>query len=238
MKVILTQDVPNLGDEGDVVKVAAGYFRNYLSPRRMAALSTPGNLKELEFKKKRLEKIRAERQAEAEKLAGKVQNLEVTVRQRCGEKGQLFGSVTNAQIAQALEKAGYEIDRRKILVNTPIKTIGEHSATLRIYTGVEAKIKVFVKPEADQEEEIYEAMARSQRLEDEAHNRAREAREREKRIAKGEDGEDGEGAEAAEAGKEAGEAKAEPAAAKAEEKAPSGPIADEEKKPKKASKKK
>jgi large subunit ribosomal protein L9 len=210
MQVILTKDVPNLGDEGDVAKVAPGYFRNYLSPRRMAILSTPSNLKELQFKKKRIEKVKAERRAEAEKLSAKIQGLEITVRNRCGEKGQLFGSVTTANIAQGLEKAGYEIDRRKILVTAPIKQIGEHEVFLRVYTGVDASIKVIVKPELDQEEQIIEAMARSQRIEDEARERARAAREREKaapdksaeEAAEGEESEEAAEAEAKAEGKE------------------------------------
>lgn len=177
MKIILTADVPNLGDVGDVVNVAPGYFRNFLSPRSLATLATEGGLKELDFKKKRIEKLRAERRADAEKQAGKIKGLEVTVRHRCGEKGQLFGAVTASDLAEALLAEKFEIDRRKIVISTPIKQIGDHEVTLRIYTGVNVKLKVHVKPEADQEEEIMAGLAAAER---EAAARDAEARRIEK----------------------------------------------------------
>jgi large subunit ribosomal protein L9 len=146
-----------------VVNVAPGYFRNFLAPRSMAALATPSGLKELEFKKKRIEKLRAERRGEAEKLAAKLKGIELAVRHRCGEKGQLFGSVTATDIADALLEKSFEIDRRKIIISTPIKQIGDHEVSLRIYTGVNVPLIIHVKPEVDQEAEIMAALAAAEK---------------------------------------------------------------------------
>jgi len=221
MKVILKSDVPNLGDEGDIVKVAPGYFRNFLSPRGMAVLGTPSGLKELEFKKKRLEKIKAERRSEAQGLAAKIGGKEVVVRQRCGEKGQLFGSVTNAAIAEALKGVGYDVDRRKIHITSPIKTIGDFNVSLRIYTGVDVTIKVHVKPEVDQEEEIMKGLERAKREAAEMERIAKAAQEAANAPAAAE-GAPAEGAEAGEAKVAAGEGEAEAKPAKKEKKDDAG----------------
>jgi large subunit ribosomal protein L9 len=214
MKAILYKDVPNLGQEGDVVKVSPGYFRNFLVPKQMAVPATESNLKELEFKKKRIEAIRAEKTADAKDLAKKLDGLKLVIRHRCGEKGQLFGSVTTSDIAEALLAENYEIDRRKVVVHEPIKSIGEFEVTLRIYTDVNAAIGITVKPEADQEEEIMAAIKRAEEERIAAEKAAAKAREEAAKRAAEEAEAEGEAGDDAEAAADGEEAKADDAEAK------------------------
>jgi len=177
MKAILTKDVTNLGREGDLVRVAPGYFRNFLAPKQFAKVATEANLSELKFKAKRIEIVRAQKKAEATTLADKLKTIELEIRHRCGEKGQLFGAVTVSDIAESLKGAGYEVDRRKIVVHDPIKAIGKHEASIRVYPEVTAKIRITVKPEANQEAEINALMAKAEEMRkaDEAVRKAAEA---------------------------------------------------------------
>lgn len=175
MKAILQKDVTNLGREGDVVKVTPGFFRNFLAPRNLARFASPSNLKELEFKKKRIEAVRAKMRGEAQELAKKLNAVAVEIRHRCGEKGQLFGAVTATDIAESLLKAGYEVDRRKVVISDPIKAIGQHEVAIRVYPEVTAKIAVTVRPEADQEAEIMEILSRAERERKAAEEAARKA---------------------------------------------------------------
>lgn len=140
MEVILTQDVPNLGYRGDVVKVKPGYARNYLIPQRMGVIASAANLKMAAENAKqganKLNKIKADAQALAETLAKTT--IEITV--KTGTSGKIFGSITTLQIAQALKDKGFDIDRRKIHLNEEIKNTGEYKATIDLHKEVKATL--------------------------------------------------------------------------------------------------
>jgi len=147
MEVILREEVPHLGTTGDIVKVKPGYARNYLLPRGLAVAADRRNVKELEhLKRVSAEKRDRERRA-AETLAQKLTALRLSIKARAGEEGKLFGSVTNQDIEKALEGAGYPIDRRRIRLAEPIKTLGEHMIPVHLGTGVDAHLTVIVAPE-------------------------------------------------------------------------------------------
>jgi large subunit ribosomal protein L9 len=133
MKVLLTQDVENLGLAGDVKDVANGYGHNYLIPKGLAVLATAGAQKQADVHRRRAAKRRARISAEMEALARAVGKTSLTFQAKAGEKGRLYGSVTSADIAEKLSKAvGQEIDRRKIILETPIKQLGSHQVTMRL----------------------------------------------------------------------------------------------------------
>ena len=151
MKIILRQDVDELGLEGDIINVANGYGRNYLIPKGIALEATPQNRKALELQRKKIEVRRVKARGEAEKLKQKVEEIVITLSQKAGEEGKLYGSVTSMDIASDLEKKGIVIDRRKILLEKPIKTLGEFEVPVKIYPEVTAAIKVVVAPEEGKE---------------------------------------------------------------------------------------
>ena len=151
MKIILRQDVDELGLEGDIINVANGYGRNYLIPKGIALEATPQNRKALELQRKKIEVRRVKARGEAEKLKQKVEEIVITLSQKAGEEGKLYGSVTSMDIASDLEKKGIVIDRRKILLEKPIKTLGEFEVPVKIYPEVIAAIKVVVAPEEGKE---------------------------------------------------------------------------------------
>ena len=145
MNVILTQDIEKLGEAGDVVSVKPGYGRNYLLPRGMAMLATDGRVKELEHKRRvvddRVRKEVADHSLVAKQLEGLALEFEVQV----GEEGKLFGSVTAQNLADLLAEKGLEVDRRKIVLQEPIKSVGEHAIAIRLRRDVVAEFKVTVK---------------------------------------------------------------------------------------------
>ena len=145
MKLILTQEVSGLGGPGDVVEVASGYGRNYLIPRGFAMRWTRGAEKQIDLIK-RARSVREIRSLDdAQRLSGELSGLEVRLQTRAGESGRLFGSVTAADIVTAVRKAGGpELDRRRIEVRTPIKTIGSHQVTVRLHPEVTATLDVEV----------------------------------------------------------------------------------------------
>jgi large subunit ribosomal protein L9 len=151
MEVILKEDVPKLGHRGEVVKVAEGYGRNYLLPHKLAIEATTANravieqMKHSAIRKSAVEKTGAE--AQARQLDGVV----LTFTRRAGEKDHLFGSVTSSDIAEALERKGFNIDRRKIQLNDAIKSLGEVEVPIRLHRDVTSKIKVTVEKEAVEE---------------------------------------------------------------------------------------
>jgi len=147
MEVILKEDVPKLGHRGDVVKVATGYGRNYLLPNKLAIEATAGNKKVIEQMKASAVRKAQKDKADAEALAKQFEGATVTITRRAGEADQLFGSVTSSDIAAELEKKGFTVDRRKIDLAQPIKTIGEHTVTLRLFRDVTASVKVVVAKE-------------------------------------------------------------------------------------------
>ena len=146
MEVILRQDVIDLGYEGDIVKVADGYARNYLIPKALAVKATPQNLRVFEQIRRKIEIKRLRAKEEAEQLKTKLEALELIFSEKAGEDGKLYGSVTNMAIALALEKKGVVIDRKKIVIDEAIKTVGEHKAYAKLYPGVMADIKLTVNP--------------------------------------------------------------------------------------------
>lgn len=153
MKVILTEDVQGLGSTGDVTDVAQGYASNFLIPRKMAVPATPGNLKHWDDKRTWIVKREAASRAEAEAIAAKIEGGKLTIIAKAGEEGRLYGSVTVKDIAaKILDELKVEVDRKKILLPEPIKTAGEHEATVRIYKDVEAKVVVDVVGELEESE--------------------------------------------------------------------------------------
>jgi large subunit ribosomal protein L9 len=152
MEVILRQDVDELGLEGDIVKVAKGYARNYLVPNGLALQATPQNMKALELQRKKIEVKRLRGRENAEKLKERMAEVVIHVSQKAGEEGKLYGSVTTMDIAGYLEAQGIEIDRRKINLDKPIKTVGEYKIPVRIYPKVTGSIKVVVTPEQEQKD--------------------------------------------------------------------------------------
>jgi large subunit ribosomal protein L9 len=148
MKVILLQEVKGRGGEGDVIDVARGYAVNYLYPRNIAVEATKGNLKQLEARRHNIEKRETQRIDTADKLLDALNEKAVVIKARVGEEGQLFGSVTTMQIAEAVaEQIGAVIDRKKIDLRAAIKSVGEHSATVAIYRDIKATLKVLVVDE-------------------------------------------------------------------------------------------
>lgn len=157
MEVILKEDVPNLGLRGDVVKVAEGYGRNYLLPRNMAMQATAANKAVIEQMKAAAARRSASEKAQAEELAAKLNPVELSFTRKSGDAGHLFGSVTSADIAAELANQGFEIDRRKIQLSDPIKTVGDLVVGVRLHREVTAHIKVKVLAEATEEETAEEA---------------------------------------------------------------------------------
>ncbi len=144
MEVILREEIDNLGRRGDVVKVASGYARNFLLPRRMAVAATESNKKIVEQEKQAHLRREAKEQASAAELGRMMSAVSVTIAQKAGENDQLFGSVTAADVAVALEKQGYTIDRRKVHLEESIKTLGDFKVTVRLHREVSVDIPVHV----------------------------------------------------------------------------------------------
>ena len=144
MEVILREHVDNLGRRGDVVKVAAGYARNYLLPRKLALAVNENNRRQIEREKKLAEARDMEEKSAAESVAQRLGQLEVEIARRVGENETLYGSVTSADIAQALHAKGFEIDKRKITLAEPRKALGESTIPVRVHRDVTAQVKVRV----------------------------------------------------------------------------------------------
>ncbi|AAR33998.1 50S ribosomal protein L9 [Geobacter sulfurreducens] len=144
MKVILKENVENLGHIGDIVKVAPGYARNYLIPRNFAIEATEKNAKALEHAKRQLEYKRNKVLEQARLLVAKIEGLSLSISHQAGEEGKLFGSVTNMELAELLKAQGVEIDRKKIVLAEPIKHVGEFTAVVKVHPEVAANLKVVV----------------------------------------------------------------------------------------------
>jgi large subunit ribosomal protein L9 len=147
MEVILREHVDNLGRRGEVVKVADGYARNYLLPRKLALLATDGNKKQIERERAKFEVKEAEEQKIAQAMADRLATLEIVIPRKVGETDALYGSVTTADIADGLAANGFEIERRKIQLREPIKQLGEFEIPVRLHRDVAAKVKVKVVAE-------------------------------------------------------------------------------------------
>ena len=148
MKVILTADLPNVGDVGQVVDVADGYGRNYLIPRGFAILATPGNERSLAQQQKARLVREAKNKAEAEALATQLQALLLSITKKTGEGERLYGSVTSMDIADLIKARGISLDRRRIMLDTPLKTLGTHKVPIRLHPDVVAEVEVAVTKEA------------------------------------------------------------------------------------------
>jgi large subunit ribosomal protein L9 len=147
MKVLLVQDVENLGEAGEVKKVADGYGRNYLIPGGLAVLATSGALKQADLHRRRATRRRERISAEMAALARAIEQTTLTFKAKAGEKGRLYGSVTTADIAEKLaESLGQEVDRRKIVLQAPIKQLGSHTVTVRLSGDHTADFSVVVDP--------------------------------------------------------------------------------------------
>jgi len=147
MRVLLIQDVDNLGYAGDVKRVANGFGRNYLLPQNLAVLATPGALKQAETIRKTAEKHRAQETEDAKAIANQLANLELLFERRAGETGKLYGSVTSGDIADAIkEKTELDIDKRKVALPEPIRALGEQEVTIKLMIDVATTIKVEVVP--------------------------------------------------------------------------------------------
>jgi large subunit ribosomal protein L9 len=147
MEVILREDVEKLGVRGQLVRVAPGYARNFLLPKRLAVAATGANKKIVEQERQAALRREAKETADAQELATMLSSVSVTVAQKAGENDQLFGSVTAKDIAELLEKQNYNIDRRKIQLAEPIKTLGDHSVPVRLHRDVTTNITVHVVKE-------------------------------------------------------------------------------------------
>jgi large subunit ribosomal protein L9 len=147
MEVILREDIDTLGTRGSVVKVAAGYARNYLLPKKLAVAATESNKKIIEQEREAYLRREAKASADAQDLGKLMANVVLTFRHRVGENNQLFGSVTAKDVADALEKQNFHIERRKVQLDEPIRTLGEHEVTLRLHREVSTPIKVVVEAE-------------------------------------------------------------------------------------------
>ena len=162
MKVILRADVENLGKLGDVVTVRPGYGRNFLLPQGMAMQATPGNLKVFELERKKLQARMDALRAAAGDLAGQLARTKVSITMRVGENDKLYGSVTSGMIAEALLLQGVDIDRRRILLDAPIRTIGDFPVRARLHADVIAEFTVTVAPEERHHEEEVKADAKAE----------------------------------------------------------------------------
>jgi large subunit ribosomal protein L9 len=148
MEVILKEDVAKLGSRGDVIKVAEGYGRNFLLPRKLAIEASAGNKKVIDQMRAAAVRRSAKEKTQAEELSKQFDGLSVSFQRRSGENDQLFGSVTSGDIADALEKKSFNIDRRKIQLHEPLKSLGEFTIPVKLHKDVTAHLKVLIEKEA------------------------------------------------------------------------------------------
>ena len=147
MKVVLLKDVKNMGKRDDILTVSDGYARNFLFPQKLAAEATPGTLKEIERKRAAQDAREAEMRTEALAKAELLKNKIIVLQVKCGEKGRLYGSVTSAEVAEALEKQhGIKADKRKIDIGDPIRETGIREISVWLYSGITTKMKLDVQP--------------------------------------------------------------------------------------------
>ena len=150
MEVILREHVDNLGKRGEIVKVADGYARNFLLPRKLALPATEGNRRHVERERKIVEAREANEKAQAEAMAARLAAVDITIARRVGETDQLYGSVTSADIVEVLKEKGFEVDRRKLILPEPIKAVGAHEVPLKLHREVSVPLKVNVVKEGNQ----------------------------------------------------------------------------------------
>jgi len=161
MDVILLENIDKLGDRGQLVKVADGYGRNYLLPKKLAVAATPQNRKWVEQQRVRFLKLEAKEKADAADLSTLLEGVSVTLIRKAGDKGNLFGSVTSMDIAEKLLAQGYHIDKRKISLSTPIRVLGEYTVPVKLHREVTATVKVLVEPDAETKAKLEAAEAQA-----------------------------------------------------------------------------
>ena len=147
MQIILQEDVEKLGTRGQVLDVAAGYARNFLLPRKLALEATAGNMKRLEKMRSTFAKKEASEKADAQKLADSLSGVAIELVRKSGENDHLFGSVTSADIAEALEAKGHKVDKKQVILAESIKIIGEYEIPIKLHREVSASVKLSVKKE-------------------------------------------------------------------------------------------
>ena len=148
-KILLREDVDDLGARGEIVRVRAGYARNYLLPRKLAVEATAGNVKQIELERGLLLKKAANERATADAQADQMRSLVLTFERKAGELGALYGSVTSMDIAEALQERGYEIDRHRIHMREPLKRVGDFTVPLRLHREVTVDLQVKIVPEGE-----------------------------------------------------------------------------------------
>lgn len=157
MKVILCENIANLGEMGETVNVAPGYARNYLIPRKMAVQTDSASAKQIEHEMRIIKRREEKHRAELAEVAKQLESLTVEIKAKAGAEEKIFGSVTAANIADGLKAQGHEVDRRKVLLEEPIKALGIYTVPVRLMSGIDANVKVWVvaeePEEAPQEEE-------------------------------------------------------------------------------------
>src|SRR5262247_355803 len=151
MEVILKEHVENLGERGEIVKVADGYARNYLLPRKLALIPTEGNKKQIERERAKYDAREAEEKKAAEAIAARLADVVVEIARRVGETDALYGSVTNADITTAMTARGFDIDRRKVHLQEPIKKLGEFAIPVKLHREVTVSVRVRVVAEGEPE---------------------------------------------------------------------------------------
>jgi large subunit ribosomal protein L9 len=147
MKVILQKDIPSLGDAGDVKTVADGYARNFLLPKKLVILYNESSKKAIDHQKHLIKVKKDKRRKESEKVAEAFKGIEVKLTAKVGDEDKLFGSITALDIARKLKEAGYDIDKRRIHIDEPIKSLGEHKVTVKLEEGLSSPLKVVVEKE-------------------------------------------------------------------------------------------
>jgi large subunit ribosomal protein L9 len=152
MKVILQEDIKSLGKMGDVANVSDGYARNYLIPKKLAVEANVKNVKSLDHEKRKVEDKAKKIRSEAYGLSEKLSAMALTIRAKAGDEERLFGSITNKDIAEALKAEGLDIDRKRILLDEPIKRLGSYSVGVKVHSEVTAHVNVKVVPENEGEE--------------------------------------------------------------------------------------
>tara|TARA_A100001037_G_scaffold82982_1_gene74983 strand:- start:4711 stop:5157 length:447 start_codon:yes stop_codon:yes gene_type:complete len=144
MQVIIKKKIEKLGDVGDIITVKDGYARNYLLPRGLVVKATPGNLKEVELIKSQIHKKNEKKINDQKELAKKLSNLKINIPVKVGEDNQIFGSVTSTNIIEFLIEKGFEVNKKSIKLDEPIKSLGIHNVILKLDEGIESNIKVYV----------------------------------------------------------------------------------------------
>ncbi len=147
MRVILKEDVHGVGKAGQIINVKDGYARNYLLPRGLALVADEKNLRILEYQKKKFEEQAKKKRQDAESIAERLSALELTIKAKAGEDQKLFGSITAKDIAEALQKQGFSVDKKQINVSDPIKRLGEHEVEVKLLSNVVAKLKINIVAE-------------------------------------------------------------------------------------------